>query len=235
MTLRRLRALAVIVIALGCWGLAGADERAKVVRAISGDALEVKLLDEDRRLERVHLIGVQAPDPGSDEPYSKEARQYLQILAAGELVDLVTDDGVADRDATGRLQRYAVFLWSLDTNGEIIRTGHARASLATPFKRMDVYLKMEAEACRRKAGGWGASGAGWGSCGGGPAASAGNRRPATGGEPVVYLARRSWRYHTSDCPLLKGLGMMVPLAKAQARGMKPCKICSPPDRDRGGE
>lgn len=225
--MNRLPALLLAAAALLPAGIPAprADEPARIVKVVDGDTLEVRLMDGSNRSERVRLIGVDAAELRGDQPFARQARDYLRILTGGERVDLVSDKGCQDRDKYGRLLRYVVLLYGLDVNAELIRTGHARVYAGAPFSRLDAYLKLEAEACRRGIGGWGATGAGWGICDKG---APGKGRASAGGERVVYLSRRGSRYHTADCPTLKGMGMMIPLAQALARGMKPCKICSPP-------
>ena len=215
--------LAVLLLAAGAT-VAWADEQAKVVRAIDGDTIEVRVL-ETRRLEKVRLIGVEAPEMRGSEPYSREAREYLRVLLSGEPVNLVPDKFSADRDKYGRLLRYVVLPWGLDANAELIRTGHARLYPSVPFNKMDEYRKLEAVACNRKAGGWGAV-ADWGPC---SAAVAERPNPAGGAAHAnVYITRTGGRYHTADCPTLKGAGMLMPYEQAVERGLKPCKRCSRP-------
>ena len=223
LTRRRLVAVAVCLIWAAAWAAAFSDEQAKVVRAVDGDTIEVRIR-ETGRLERVRLIGVSAAELKGGQPFSKEAREYLRVLVAGEAVTLVSDKFSADRDRYGRLLRYVVLPRGLDANAELIRTGHARVYPNFPFNKMDEYRKLEAVACHRKAGGWGA-GAGWGPC---AAVVVQSPRPdADGANPNVYVTRTGGRYHTADCPTLKGAGMLMPFAQAVGRGLKACKLCSP--------
>lgn len=198
-------------------------EQAKVVRVVDGDTVEVRIV-QTRILERVRLIGVAAAELKGSQPFSKEAREYLRVLVAGELVNLVADKFSSDRDKYGRLLRYVVLPWGLDANAELIRTGQARLYPNFPFDKMDEYRKLEAVACHRKAGGWGAD-AGWGPC---AAVVVQSPRPgADAANPNVYVTRTGGKYHTANCPTLKGAGMLMPFAQAVGSGLKPCKLCSP--------
>lgn len=218
----RLKAAAACLLWLAAGAAAWSDEQARVVRAVDGDTIEVRVL-QTRRLERVRLIGVSAPELKGDQPFSRESRQYLRELVGGEPVNLVSDHFSADRDKYGRLLRYVVLPWGLDANAEMIRTGHARLYPNIRFNKLDEYRKLEVVACNRKAGGWGA-GAGWGPC---ALVVPGPRPSAEAGTPNVYVTRSGGKYHTADCPTLKGAGMLMPLTQAIAAGLKPCKRCSP--------
>jgi micrococcal nuclease len=220
--MRRL-AVSLVAVALALCGAAWADERAMVVRAVDGDTLEVRMLDGSDRSERVRLIGVQASELRTHEAWSVEAQQHLRFLAAGETVRLVADTTSSDRDRYGRLLRYVVLRDGRDVNAELIRSGSGHAYLRFPFDKMGEYRKLQGEACRAKAGGWGA-GAGWGEC----PAPAVVAAPAIGGDPTIYVTRSGEKYHASGCGSLRGGGTPMRLSQALARGLTPCGACSPP-------
>ncbi|MCW5828445.1 MAG: thermonuclease family protein [Deltaproteobacteria bacterium] len=58
---------------------------ATVVKAVSGDALEVRR-DKAKQTETYHLAGVDAPEPG--QPFSKESADFLGKTATGKKVKI---------------------------------------------------------------------------------------------------------------------------------------------------
>jgi len=93
---------------------------ATVLRVIDGDTLEVQI---NGVVERVRLIGVDAPEVGS--PGGTEATRFTQnfVRNAGYHVGLRLGGG-NDRDNFGRLRR-CVYASGLQLNNELLRSGNA--------------------------------------------------------------------------------------------------------------
>jgi hypothetical protein len=89
-----------------------------VVDVIDGDTIDVQL--PDGRVDRVRLIGINAPEGG--ECWSTEAAEELERLVAGEAVVLVEDE--SDRDQYDRLLRY-VEQDDADVGARLVRDGFA--------------------------------------------------------------------------------------------------------------
>lgn len=99
-------------------------ETALVAAVIDGDTIDVKIDNQDFR---VQYIGVNAPE--QNEPFFDQASALNQNLVSNNTVTLVKD--VSDTDAYGRLLRY-VFVGDTFVNYELIREGYAQAARYTP-------------------------------------------------------------------------------------------------------
>ena len=122
---------------------------AEVVQVVDGDTIEVRL--PDGRLERVRLIGIDAPELG--EPGSSEATARLTELVEGEEIRLEAD--VSDRDRFDRLLRY-VMVGEVFVNETLVREGLAAAVRYPPdTERAETLEAAEAVARGRQSGLWG--------------------------------------------------------------------------------
>lgn len=122
---------------------------AEVVQVIDGDTIEVRL--PDGKLERVRLIGIDAPEV--DEPGSEEATSGLKGLVEGEHVRMEAD--VSDRDRFDRLLRY-VIVGDVFVNETLVREGLAAAVRYPPdTARAETLEAAEAFARGRQSGLWG--------------------------------------------------------------------------------
>jgi micrococcal nuclease len=127
-----------------------------VERVVDGDTL----LLVDR--ERVRLIGVDAPEIAHrehplDDPFGREAKEYIRGLAEGRLVTLSFDeaDGVLDR--YGRTLAYVTLPDGRLLNLEVIRAGFAEAYRGFHYERKHEFLAAEREARSAHKGMWAAS------------------------------------------------------------------------------
>ena len=98
--------------------------RARVVRVVDGDTIEVAL---DGGTDDVRYIGVDTPEtvkPGEPvQCYGPEASAFNHRLVEGETVRLVFDHEL--RDVYGRLLAY-VYVGDRFVNAELVRDGYAR-------------------------------------------------------------------------------------------------------------
>lgn len=157
---KRLHAIAVVALLLGLVTAACSKSSvgpettddgstAEVVQVVDGDTIEVRL--SDGRLERVRLIGIDAPEVG--EPGSEQATARLGELVEGERIRMDTD--VSDRDRFDRLLRY-VMVGDVFVNELLVREGLAAAVRYPPdTERAETLEAAEALAKGRQSGLWG--------------------------------------------------------------------------------
>lgn len=151
--------LFLLLVALLVAGLAEWREgRAVLVhKAIDGDTL---LLATG---EMVRLIGVDAPETDGPytraEPFGAQAAAFVREAAEGRRIRL--EIGPERRDAYGRTLAY-VYVDDLDLNAELIRRGFARAYRRFPHRRLDEFVRLEAEARAAGLGLWSTDAAGSG-------------------------------------------------------------------------
>jgi endonuclease YncB( thermonuclease family) len=76
-----------------------------VVGVIDGDTVDVKV--NERRMERVRLVEIDAPERGA--PYSKQSKQVLSELVYGRMVSVAITSWDSDRDGRpiGRILRFS--------------------------------------------------------------------------------------------------------------------------------
>jgi micrococcal nuclease len=114
--------VATAAVAL-CAGLAAAAASAatpaRLARVIDGDTIEIA------GGERVRLLQIDTPEPGTGECYSRAAtRDLRRLLPAGSALALERDPRLDDRDAYGRLLRY-VWHRGANVNVQLVRDGSA--------------------------------------------------------------------------------------------------------------
>jgi micrococcal nuclease len=160
---RKGAAIVVLLVATlsGCGSDGGGDEglgesvRARVVRVIDGDTIEVSL---DGSEEDVRYIGVDTPEtvkPGAPVGcYGPQASERNHALVEGRTVRLVFDR--ERRDVYGRLLAY-VHVDGLFVNAALIRGGYARTLTIPPNTAHASELRrLQARAGRDGRGLWGA-------------------------------------------------------------------------------
>ena len=166
--MRRAIAAALCAAALsGCGpgpsgsGGEGGERQARVVRALDGDTIEVRV---GSKAETVRLVGVDAPEsvrPGAPvECGAVEAAEAMKRLAqAGDRVRLIADPTQDRVDRYGRLLRY-VEEQGRDLGEAQVRAGHAAVYVydRTPFERVARYRSAARKAESSAAGVWGACG-----------------------------------------------------------------------------
>jgi micrococcal nuclease len=126
---------------------------ARVVAVVDGDTLTVRV---DGRVERVRLIGINAPESG--ECLAGAATRRLAALVADGPVRLERD--VSDRDGYGRLLRYVHADGEL-VNAALVRSGLALSRAYPPDTRRQPELdQAQREARRAGRGQWAADACG---------------------------------------------------------------------------
>lgn len=137
---------------------AQASERVsgRVMRAVDGDTLEVRLDDGD--VETVRLIGVDTPETVKpDTPvqcFGPRASAFEHRFSEGKRVRLVV--GVEPRDVYGRLLAYA-WIGHRFLEVELLRRGLARTLTFHPNDRFAPrFEKLERAAAKRGKGLWNA-------------------------------------------------------------------------------
>lgn len=138
-------------------GGSGKADKARVVRVIDGDTLEVKVEGAGRR--DVRLIGIDTPETVKPrtpvECGGKPAARALKRLVDGERVHLITDRTQADRDRFGRLLRY-VERGPMDVGLAQVEAGLAKVvSFDGTFSRLKNYRQAEGRAKGSHRGSWG--------------------------------------------------------------------------------
>lgn len=130
-------------------------ERARVVKVLDGDTIDVRLARGGVR--RVRLVGINTPETyGRAQCYGAAASRVLKrLLPRGTTVKLASDPTQARTDRYGRMLRY-VAKGRLDVNRRLVGLGAARVYVYNhkPFQRTRGYRAAEAKAKHRKIGLW---------------------------------------------------------------------------------
>jgi micrococcal nuclease len=113
---RRLLAVSLMLVALGC---GGARDRATVARVLDGDTIVLR----DGR--HVRLVQLDAPEIDENECYAQAAKAKLaRLLPPGAHVEIETDSLLDKVDRFGRTLAY-VWKDGADINLELVRAGAA--------------------------------------------------------------------------------------------------------------
>jgi endonuclease YncB( thermonuclease family) len=124
----------------------------EVIRVIDGDTFVISW--EGRRLT-VRLLGVDTPETVHPfkpvEFFGRQASDFLKNLLTGKLVRFDFEEEKIDK--YGRLLAY-VYLDELFVNEEIVRQGYGYAYTRFPFRFLDEFVAIEAEAKESKLGIW---------------------------------------------------------------------------------
>jgi endonuclease YncB( thermonuclease family) len=130
-------------------------EKGRILRAIDGDTLEVKVKGLGK--EDVRLIGIDTPEVfGGAECGGAEASARMKRIAEGEKVALIADSSQDDRDRYHRLLRY-VEAGGRDLGASQVKEGLAKVvKFDGRFERFPRYSRQEQRAAAAAAGSWGA-------------------------------------------------------------------------------
>ena len=182
-------------------------EKAKVIRVIDGDTIEVDL---NGKAYKVRYIGINSPE--YDQPYGYEATQANSSLVSGKTVILEKD--VSETDKYGRLLRY-VFVGDLFVNAHLVKFGWAQASTYPPdVKYSDLFVSLEREARENNEGCW--------------------TEETDGEKPGKFVgSKKSDVYHYPNCRYVKtilpeNIIWFTSAEDARNHGYRPCKVCKPP-------
>lgn len=131
-------------------------QRAKVIRVVDGDTIEVNLRPGPKVM--VRLIGIDTPEVFGGTECGGEAasKKTKKILPRGTIVRMVSDPTQDLKDRYDRLLRY-VAKRTLDVNRRLVRSGHARVYVYqnNPFQRTKSYRIAENYAKKNDLGIWG--------------------------------------------------------------------------------
>ena len=129
-------------------------QRARVVRVIDGDTVDVRI---HRRVRRVRLIGIDTPEVyGGVECGGRKASASLKrLLPRGVRVRLLSDTSQDRSDRYGRALRY-VHRRGRDINRAQVARGLARVYVFNhhPFRRTAAYRKAQRSARAHHRGIW---------------------------------------------------------------------------------
>jgi endonuclease YncB( thermonuclease family) len=127
---------------------------ALVVRPIDGDTVRVAMPRPPaglRSLERVRLLGVDAPD--GEDRFGREAGEFTRRRLLHQVVRLACDWRLRDR--YGRLLAYVYLSDGACHNADLLREGFAHAYTRFPFQFLEEFRALESAARRQGRGLWG--------------------------------------------------------------------------------
>ena len=131
------------------------DNGVKVLQVISGDSFDV---DDAGQAYRVKLIGVLAPTTATESTgaacYAQESMSFLSSLLQGQSVTLNRDSGLGDKDAQGRLLRYATIKDGTDVNQLLLESGLAKLDDSQAFSRQIEFTQLVSAAQASLKGMW---------------------------------------------------------------------------------
>jgi micrococcal nuclease len=144
------------------WGLlepvqaqpTGDTQEVSVTRVVDADTIDVSQQVEGTTVERVRMIGIDAPEAfGEEEPYGPEATEFTTQRLEGQQVTLEFDE-----DRTDPYDRALAYVWLGDElfNETLVSEGYAEALIIEPNdKYEDRLLAAEEEARAAGVGIWG--------------------------------------------------------------------------------
>jgi len=141
-----------VLVREGGRGVSASGGEGRAERVVDGDTVDVRI---GGRVERVRLIGVDAPELGQGE-WGERAREALRRWVEGRAVRLERD--VAERDRYGRVLAY-VWADGRLVNEELLREGVAMLYTVPPNVRHVERLRRAQEEARAAGRGvWGSGG-----------------------------------------------------------------------------
>jgi endonuclease YncB( thermonuclease family) len=144
---------------VGTGGPAVLRQRARVVRVVDGDTVDVRLASGARR--RVRMLGIDTPEVygGVECGGPAASRALKRLLPVGTRVRLTSDPTQDKVDRYGRILRYVTKVSTgRDMDYLQVRRGHARVYVYMhhPFRRVDAYRAAQRAARAHHLGLWGA-------------------------------------------------------------------------------
>lgn len=131
----------------------------QVTRVASGDEIMVRIGEAE---EAVRVLGLDTPslgtDPGSATAQcgSREALAYADRRLTDQMVTLVPDPTIPERDERGARLAYVVLRSQLNYTDAALRDGIGRADGSRPLWYADVFAREQTEAVDADRGMWGA-------------------------------------------------------------------------------
>jgi micrococcal nuclease len=131
------------------------SSQVRVVRAISGDTIEV---DQRGEQYRIRLVGIEAPRPGeganSAQCFGDESKLFLNSLLENRMIDVIADTITGDKDENGSLLRYIRMADGTKVNELMLEAGLARELTNQDFEQKDIYVELAASADQHNKGLW---------------------------------------------------------------------------------
>ncbi len=132
-----------------------AGELIRVKRVSDGDTISV---DFGRRVEKVRLTGIDAPELGQ-RPWGRRAQEHLQEIISSSSWNVVLEFDVVKRDKHERLLAYVRTADGRLINELMVRDGYAALFTFPPnVKYADLLSRAQSEARDKKLGIWGKNG-----------------------------------------------------------------------------
>lgn len=125
-------------------------EDARVEGVLDGDTFSVHF---GGRLEKVRILGINAPELGKKECSAVEAQLFLQDLLEGKYVVLERNTARKSRDRYRRLLR-TVYLNETDVALMLVKDGYARVYVQWEDEHALTYAVYEEEARNLRKGLW---------------------------------------------------------------------------------
>jgi len=131
-----------------------------VVKVVDGDTLHLAAPDQDSDTTKVRLLGIDAPEIGSNRSprmyFAKEATDFAKRLALDKVVGVYLDERAGSRDRYDRLLAYIELPDGRFLNEELLSEGCAYAYADQRFRHSyyQKYLQLEAAARSTGQGLW---------------------------------------------------------------------------------
>ena len=154
----------------GAWAMGCGSERVEgmlvsvsIARVLDGDTVVLEARSEASTPDgsrlggaRVRLIGVDAPELGSNPPhcYAEHAHRRLEAWVRDRSLDLEFDAQSGFSDRYDRVLGY-LHRGRASINAALIQEGQARVLRRYPFRRRSDFVELEASARARRVGLWG--------------------------------------------------------------------------------
>ncbi|MCK5040620.1 MAG: thermonuclease family protein [Candidatus Aenigmarchaeota archaeon] len=130
------------------------EERAKVIRIIDGDTIEVQI---GTIIEKIRIIGLDTPETKHPtkgvQCFGKEATEKMTELTKGKTITLEKDHSGDNRGKYGRLLRY-VIIEGKDIGLQMVKEGYGISYVKYPHSKIQQYNKAETLAKTNKRGLW---------------------------------------------------------------------------------
>lgn len=125
-------------------------QRFLVVKVVDGDTLDIDAPDLGRDSTKVRLLGIDAPEMGTNRSermyFAEEATALARRLALGKEVGVYLDERAGSRDRYQRLLAYIELPDGRFLNEELLSEGYAYADRRFRHSYYQKYLQLEAGA-----------------------------------------------------------------------------------------
>jgi endonuclease YncB( thermonuclease family) len=129
-----------------------------VVKVIDGDTLEIDISDGRNDHTRIRLLGIDAPENGSDQSpamfFGPQATERARELTLGKPVEVYLDAPNPTRGKYGRLLAYVQLSDGRFLNEVLLSEGYAYADRRFRHSFSNKYRQLEAAARNNRSGLW---------------------------------------------------------------------------------